>query len=267
MGLPLYGNSLNRGTFRLHSPFNIPGCCVPLPSRSHSTPSKTSCPQRSRLSRTLSDTPSATDSNTDPETDSPHTPPLTLDSPLLPALNSGAKQSPARTTVDDSPLFHASLRSPGISPFPNRKGPRSGGDEEEEEEEEEDDDGALETSRYYSFHSHGGNSSQGEASPLVEAPAIKSDRSPGQEGSPGCSAASRGSVDSHGSGGGAAGSPTVGDKDRTVVPMTLYQHRVKGLVLALLVEPHCQRDTEEAMEEVVCTHVNFIPPFEEYCLN
>ncbi|KAG7281797.1 hypothetical protein CRUP_037078 [Coryphaenoides rupestris] len=208
-------------------------------SRYHSTPSKDSWPQRSHLSRTLSDTPS-TDSNTDLETDSPHTP-LRLDGPLLPALNSGAKQSPARTTIN-SPLFQASLRSPEISPFPNRKGPRSSCNEEE------DDDGALETSCYYSFHSHGGNTSQGEALPLIEAPALKSNRTPGQEGSPECSAASRDSVDGYSSGG--AGSPTVGDKDRTVVPMTLYQHRVKGLVLALLVEPHCQSDTEEAMEEV-----------------
>lgn len=208
-------------------------------SRSHSTPSKDSWPQRSRLSRTLSDTPS-TDSNTDLETDSPHMP-LRLDSPLLPALNWGAKQNAARTTIH-SPLFQASHWSPEISPFPNRKGPRSSGNEEE------DDDGTLEKSCYYSFHSHGGNTSQGAASPLTEAPALKSGRTPGQEGSPEGSAVSRGSMDCHGSGG--AGSPTVGDKDRTVFPMTLYQHRVKGLVLALLVEPQFQRDTEEAMEEV-----------------
>ncbi|XP_077457405.1 BLOC-3 complex member HPS4 isoform X2 [Stigmatopora argus] len=37
--------------------------------------------------------------------------------------------------------------------------------------------------------------------------------------------------------------------DNLLVPMTLYLHRVKGLVLALLVEPHFLRD-QAAMEEV-----------------
>ncbi|CAL8247446.1 unnamed protein product [Merluccius merluccius] len=223
-------------------------------SRSHSTPSKDNRPQRTCLSRTLSDTPS-TDSHTDLETDSPDTP-LKLDGLLSPVLSRGAEQSAARPTVNPL-LFQFSESSPST----NRKGPRSGGNEEEDE-----DDSVLEKSYYYSFHSHGGNTSQadlqGEASPLAEASALENEPSatpmsdrrsgpgcwtPGQEGSPEGRAASRGSRDGRNSGG--ASLPRVGDKDRAVVPMTLYQHRVKGLVLALLVEPHFQRDTE-AMEEV-----------------
>ncbi|XP_061673695.1 Hermansky-Pudlak syndrome 4 protein isoform X2 [Syngnathoides biaculeatus] len=43
--------------------------------------------------------------------------------------------------------------------------------------------------------------------------------------------------------------PPVHPDDTTLVPMTLYLHRVKGLVLALLVEPHFLCD-QAAMEEV-----------------
>lgn len=226
--------------------------CIPLPSRSHSTPSKDSHPRRTRLSRTLSDTPSS-DSNTDLETDSPHTP-LRLDAPLSPVLNRGAEQSTTRPTIDPL-LLQASPPSLEVSPFPNRKAsPRN--------DNEDEDDGALEQSYYYSFHSHSGNTSQteleGKALPLAKTSTLDNEppatpmadgrsnpgcRTPGQEGLSEGRAASRGSGDGR-------GLPRVGDKDRTVVPMTLYQHRVKGLVLALLVEPHLQRDTE-AMEEVV----------------
>lgn len=40
-----------------------------------------------------------------------------------------------------------------------------------------------------------------------------------------------------------------------LIPMTLYLHRVKGLVLALLVEPHFLSDTA-SMEEVVRSNRN-----------
>ncbi|CAL8343339.1 unnamed protein product [Lota lota] len=215
-------------------------------SRSHSTPSDGSRPRGTRLSRTLSDTPSS-DSNADPET--PPTP-MRLDVPLLPALSRGAEQSAATPTINPL-LFPASPRSPEISLLANRKGPRSGGSEEEDEE-----DVPLEKSYYYSFHSQGGNTSQaelqGEALPPTDASALEDKpmaghRAPVREGSPEGTAASRGSGDGRGSGG--DGLPRVGDTDRAVVPMSLYQHRVKGLVLALLVEPHLQRDME-AMEEV-----------------
>lgn len=39
-------------------------------------------------------------------------------------------------------------------------------------------------------------------------------------------------------------------EEHPLIPMTLYIHRVKGLVLALLVEPHFLKDTA-SMEEVV----------------
>ncbi|KAJ3603906.1 hypothetical protein NHX12_028647 [Muraenolepis orangiensis] len=182
-------------------------------SRSHSTPSKDSKLPRTRLSRTLSDTPS-NDSNTDLEADAPLTP-LRLDGLLSP------EESAARPAASPPPS-HASLRSPEISPFPNRKGPRSGADEEEDEDEK---------SYYYSFH--GGGSDPGC-------------RTPGQEG------LAEGLGTSRGTSGnicGGAALPGVGDTNQTLVPMTLYQHRVNGLVLVLLVEPRLQEDAD-AMEEV-----------------
>ncbi|XP_030213901.1 BLOC-3 complex member HPS4 isoform X1 [Gadus morhua] len=211
-------------------------------SRPHSTPSQGSRPRRTRLSRTLSDTPS-TESTPDLEPEPPGRP-MRLDAPLSPGLSRGAEQRDA-TPTNDPLLSPASPRFPEISPLTNQKGPRRGGQEEEDEE-----DGPLEKSRYYSFHSPDGNTSQtefqGEAPPPTDAsplgnPPPAGRRAPEREGYP------EGRAASGGSGGDIL--PGAGVKDRTVVPMTLYQHRVKGLLLALLVEPHLQRDTE-AMEEV-----------------
>ena len=170
---------------------------------------------------------------------------MRLDAPLSPGLSRGAEQRDA-TPTNDPLLSPASPRFPEISPLTNQKGPRRGGQEEEDEE-----DGPLEKSRYYSFHSPDGNTSQtefqGEAPPPTDAsplgnPPPAGRRAPEREGYP------EGRAGSGGSGGDIL--PGAGFKDRTVVPMTLYQHRVKGLLLALLVEPPLQRDTE-AMEEVV----------------
>lgn len=57
-------------------------------------------------------------------------------------------------------------------------------------------------------------------------------------------------------------------EESPLIPMTLYMHRVKGLVLALLVEPHFLSDTA-SMEEVVRTKSqpvnNFISVTCSYC--
>lgn len=47
-------------------------------------------------------------------------------------------------------------------------------------------------------------------------------------------------------------------EESPLIPMTLYLHRVHGLVLALLVEPHFLSDTA-SMEEVVSSSLQFSP--------
>lgn len=51
-------------------------------------------------------------------------------------------------------------------------------------------------------------------------------------------------------------------EDSPLIPMTLYLHRVKGLVLALLVEPHFLSDTA-SMEEVVRSSI--LLSFSAFC--
>lgn len=49
-------------------------------------------------------------------------------------------------------------------------------------------------------------------------------------------------------------SPSSSSEEEALVPMALYQHRVRALVLALLVEPHFHTD-QAAVEEVVSVRV------------
>lgn len=191
--------------------------------KAHSTPCKGSQQSKPRLSRTLSDTHS---------TDSEPSDPGSIQSPL--------KTSPCKSPDNDfSPASADPLLSTN-SPLPNGK-----------LEHEED-------SFYHSFHSNGcdfadnsGNSSRQEAS-CVNGGAGESCRTMMDFGGAGGS-------DISGDGGLRRGSghmlPHSGSEvpdsqsGDSLVPMTLYLHRVKGLVLALLVETHFLNDSD-SMEEV-----------------
>ncbi|KAM3867684.1 BLOC-3 complex member HPS4 [Diretmus argenteus] len=230
-------------------------------SRSHSTPNKDSHPKMTRLSRTLSDMPS-TDSDP-PEPDS-----------------SQSSLNPLLSVSDNSVFSPSPLQSPAGPLDPPLQSPFPNGNNSHEVEEE-----TLEYSYYHSFHSNVGERSQidsegGDGSVLEDTPSVSG------QGGGGISAGARGAmpldyrrsepscqetgcedsdgdeVAAGGSGGGSIGgqqaemgelSPCSSLSDSPaespLVPMTLYQHRVKGLVLALLVEPHFQSDTA-AMEEV-----------------
>lgn len=168
-------------------------------------------PRKTRLSRTLSDVPSSESEPSDP----------------------GLSQSPQKVSVSphssDSSVFSPGwLQAAGDPPGP----PFSNGQPEAEEED----------SYYQSFHSTTGAGSQAQEEGGV---AVFEDNS-------------------HLNGGDLACGPGAESHDQKVleeasacsseesplIPMTLYLHRVKGLVLALLVESHFLSDTA-SMDEVV----------------
>lgn len=143
--------------------------------------------------------------------------------------------------VGGSPLLHR--------PFPN------GRQEVQEENEEEE-------SRYHSFHSNTGEQNHNSDDTEAEGdPGLNGSGAAGDAAAAGGTELHQGE-ESHVQTApeeGSRGAPpfaAVSDdlEENQLVPMTLYLHRVKGLVLTLLVEPHFLSDTA-AMEEVVSSAI------------
>lgn len=237
---------------------------------SHSTPRKDAPPKKTRLSRTLSDTPSTESEPSDPS--SSQSPQKVSFSPdLSESDNSVFSPAPSQSAADSLNHSPQSLRPP-----------LSNGRHPHEAEEE-----VLEESYYHSFHSNGGVGggsqihSEGDGSMFEESSHLN-----GGGGDAACgtvfdfTGAESGNEQSHDdkkvvvgdsrvSCGSAQGPeaelrdppphpsppppPLSGAFDNLeespLIPMTLYMHRVNGLVLALLVEPHFFSDTA-AVEEV-----------------
>ncbi|KAM6944062.1 BLOC-3 complex member HPS4 [Lycodopsis pacificus] len=210
---------------------------------SRSTPHNNTPPRKTRLSRTLSDTPS-------PESEPSDT---------------GSSQSPQKVSLSphlsDSSVFSPDPSQSSADPPPQQlQSPFSNGKHSPVAEEE-----VQEESYYHSFPSNGDGvgpmHDEGDSSWCGEDSHLNGG---GGDGDAACGTV----FESHGdnvleevSGGGnvqgheaeTPAPPRSGAFDSQeecpLIPMTLYLHRVKGLVLALLVEPHFLSD-KDSMEEV-----------------
>ncbi|KAG7241401.1 hypothetical protein INR49_025601 [Caranx melampygus] len=222
----------------------------------HSTPHKDALPKKTRLSRTLSDMASTESDSSDPgPSQSPQK--MSFSPCLSESDNSVFSPAPSRGAADP-------LHPPPQSLEP----PLSNGKHSHEAEEE-----ALQDSYYQSFHSNRDGDSQihdkGDDSVFEGNSHLNGG---GRDGDTACEAVfdfhgvNSGNEEAHssevvvGDRGAVGHTAEVGDPppcfgafdnpdQSPLIPMTLYLHRVKGLVLALLVEPHFLSDTA-SMEEV-----------------
>lgn len=221
---------------------------------SHSTPRKDAPPKKTRLSRTLSDTPSTDSEPSDPcSSQSPQK--ASFRPHLSESDNSVFTPAPSQCTADSLNPSPPSLRPP-----------LSNGKHSHEAEEE-----GLDESRYHSFHSNGGGGSQvhseGDGSMFEGSSHLNGgdgdaacgtafefrgaecgkEPLPDDEVVMGDSTVGHGSAQDHTAE--MSDPPPLSSEESLLIPMTLYMHRVKGLVLALLVEPHFTSDAA-SMEEV-----------------
>lgn len=165
------------------------------------------------------------------------------------------RASISRHSSDSSVVSPVLSQDAGGSPLLRCPLPNGTREVQEEEQEEE--------SRYHSFHSNTDEQNHNSNSDDAEA-----EGDPGLNGGGAAGDAAAGGTDLHQgeesheqtapeeASGDAPPSAAVSDdlEGNQLVPMTLYLHRVKGLVLTLLVEPHFVSDTA-AMEEVVSSAI------------
>ncbi|XP_068994966.1 BLOC-3 complex member HPS4 [Embiotoca jacksoni] len=212
---------------------------------SHSTSNKDALPKKTRLSRTLSDTPSPSSEPSDQKE--------SLSSHLIESDNSVFSPTPSQSTAESPGPSSQSLRPP----FPNGKT----SDEPEE---------VLDRSHRYSFHNsegddsvceenshlNGGDAACGTVLDLRGADS-GNERSHDDSVAEGdgriCCGSAQGHESEHRDPPPPPPPPLSSALENSemipLIPMTLYMHRVKGLMMALLVEPHFLSDTI-SMEEV-----------------